>query len=236
MTGSTPPPTPPLSVLLDPGDAGQVRYATRPTAGPLAWLVLIALIGAAAALGYVVPGGGIGGAIAAGIGAGVVLGGLYATGHLDRHRVCDNALVLGLTPWPGGQPYIIPWSAVDPHSLTLHRPANRPGRPAAEMGSRGARLAAYSTQAVSLLGLHPDLAHPTRRHRTRFARELLATRTPQQIANDPPKIRWVMGTRHPEPLLRAIEEALTRRRDDAAGIADRALAQPVAGGHPQPGR
>jgi hypothetical protein len=26
----------------------------------------------------------------------------------EKHRVCQNALVLGLTPWPGGQPYVTP--------------------------------------------------------------------------------------------------------------------------------
>ena len=232
MTPSTPAP----SVLLDPGDAGRVLYSTRPSAGPLAWLALLALLGAAAVLGAVVPGGGLGGAIAATIGAGLILGGLFTIGSLDHHRVCQNALVLGLSPWPGGQPYVIPWSAVDPRSLTLHRPANRPGRPATEMGSRGARMAVYSTRAVSLLGLHPDLAHPTRRHRTRFALELLARRTSQQLAGDPPVIRWVMGIRDPEPLLRAIEEALIQHRDDAAGIADRALAAPMSGGYPASGR
>ena len=30
-------PTSPPSLLLEPGDAGRVLYATRPTAGPLAW-------------------------------------------------------------------------------------------------------------------------------------------------------------------------------------------------------
>lgn len=223
------------SLLLEPGDAGRVLYATRPTAGPLAWLVLVALLGAAAAVGLVAPGGGLAGAIATALGATTILGGLFALGHLDQHRVCENALVLGLTPWPGGQPYVIPWTAVDPHSLTLHRPANRPGRSAAEMGSRGARMAVYSTRAVSVLGLHPDMAHPKRRHRTMFARQVLAARTPQQLADDPPMIRWVMGTRHPEPLLRAIEGALSRHRDDAAGIADAALAEPMAGGHAPPG-
>jgi hypothetical protein len=229
-------PAPPPSLLLDPDDAGRVLYATRPTAGPLAWLVLVALLTGAAVVGAVTPEGGLGSAIGTTLGATTILGGLFALGRLDHHRVCEHALVLGLNPWPGGQPYVIPWTAVDPHSLALHRPANRPGRPAAEMGSRGARMAVYSTRAVSVLGLHPDLAHPKRRHSPlSLAREMLGTRTPQQLADDPPMIRWVMGTRHPEPLLRAIEDALSRHRDDAAGIADAALAEPMAGGHPPPG-
>jgi hypothetical protein len=231
MTSPTPPAKPP-SLLLESGDVGRVLYSTRPTAGPLAWLMLLTLLAGAAVIGAVVPGGGPGGAIAAALGATAILGTMFVGGPLDHHRVCENALVLGMNPWPGGQPYIIPWSTVDPNSLTLHRPANRMGRPAGEVGARGTRMAVYSTRAVSLLGLHPDLAHPTRRNRTQLARNLLATRTPQQIADEPPLIRWVMGTRHPEPLLRAIEDVLTRHRDDANGIADRALAHPMAGGFP----
>jgi hypothetical protein len=220
-------------VLLGVEDAGRTLYSARPTPGARAWAVLVLLVLGGGLLVYALAPDrspllfGLGA-----LGTGVVLGALFASGPLDHHRVCEHALVLGPSPWPGGEGYVIPWSTVPPESVTLHAPLNRPGRAGAEMGSRGARAAVYSTKGVSVVGLHADLAHPRRRLHSRSAHELLRGRTPADLEQNPPRTRWVMGVRDPEPLLRAIEQAMTQHHHDAVGIADRALANPMSGGHP----
>jgi len=218
-------------VLMQPEDAGAVVYSTRSVPGPRAVLLVAVLVVAVWTVLLFVPESGPMQATVATSFLLVFLLLLFGAGMLDHHRVCENALVLGLAPWPGGQAYVIPWSTVSPDSLTLHKPLNRPGRPAAETGSRGARTAVYSTRGVSLAGLHADLAHPRRRVRSATARELLRMTTPEQLEQNPPRIRWVMGARDPERLLRAIESAMVRHRPEAEGSAERAIAHPVSGGH-----
>ncbi|HEY0474122.1 MAG TPA: hypothetical protein VGD34_20775 [Kribbella sp.] len=220
-------------VLLSVADAGQELYSVRPKPGPIAWLVFVGLLALAFLMGWLAPASGLVGGFAALAGAVVILVPLFGVGMLEKHRVCENALVLGLTPWPGGEPYVIPWSTVPPDSLLLHDPATRAGAGAAgQSGARGTRMAIFSRKAVSLVGLHHDLAHPRRRQTTEFARQVLARVTPEELALRPPLVSWAMGVRKPEPLLRAIEAALVRFRPEAAGSADHALAHPVHGPRP----
>jgi hypothetical protein len=93
-------------------------------------------------------------------------------------------------------------------------------------------MAIFSRKAVSVVGLHHDLAHPRRRESSVFARALLARVTPEELALRPPLVNWAMGVRDPEPLLRAIEAALSKHRPEAVGSADHALAHPVHGPRP----
>jgi hypothetical protein len=225
--------TSPSPVLLSVEEAGRELYSVRPKPGPIAWLVFLGLLGIAFLLGWLAPDSGLAGGVAALIGGIVILVPLFGVGMLEKHRVCENALVLGLTPWPGGQPYVIPWSTVPPDSMLLHDPATRGGSGAAgQSGARGTRMAIFSRKAVSVVGLHHDLAHPRRRERSVFARALLARVTPEELAARPPLVNWAMGVRNPEPLLRAIEGALTKHYPAAVGAADHALAHPVHGPRP----
>ena len=227
MTPQCPP------VLLSIADAGQELYSVRSKPGRIAWLVFAGLLVVSFLMGWLAPDSGIVGAFAALIGGFLIMGSLFLSGLLDKHRVCENALVLGLTPWPGGQPYVIPWSTVPVDSLLLHDPANKVGSEGAgRNGARGTRMAVYSRKAVSVVGLHHDLAHPRRRQTSGFARQLLARVTPEELAQRPPLVNWAMGVRDPEPLLRAIEAAMARHDPRAAGIADHALAHPVHGPRP----
>ncbi|HEY0693605.1 MAG TPA: hypothetical protein VGD71_31760 [Kribbella sp.] len=220
-------------VLLSVEEAGQELYSVRPKPGPVAWVVFVGLLVLVFLAGWVAPDSGLIGGIAALIGGLVILTPLLAVGMLEKHRVCENALVLGLTPWPGGQPYVIPWSTVPPDSMLLHDPATKAGTGAAgQSGARSTRMAVFSRKAVSVVGLHHDLAHPRRRQTSAFARQLLARVTPEELALRPPLVSWAMGVRNPEPLLRAIEAAMVRQHPEAAGAADLALAHPVHGPRP----
>jgi hypothetical protein len=225
MTGRAP-------VLLSVEEAGRELYSVRPKPGSIALLAFVGLLVIAFLLGWVAPDSGLIGGFAALAGAVVILVPLFGVGMLDKHRVCENALVLGLTPWPGGQPYVIPWSTVPADSLLVHDPATKAGTPG-QNGARGTRMAVFSRKAVSLVGLHHDLAHPGRRQTSDFARQILARVTPEELALRPPLVPWTMGVRRPEPLLRAIEAALVRVRPEAVGAADHALAHPVHGPRPE---
>jgi hypothetical protein len=217
------------SILLLPDDAGREIYRVRPVPGPLAWLVLAAAVGAGGVAGRFAAGGSPATAAGGAAGIAVLFGLLYLAGYLNCHRVCENALVLGLAPWPGGEPYVIPWTTVDPATLTVHQPLTRPGSSPGEPGERGVRAAFYSRRGVSVGGLHADLAHPRRRSTVPAAAELLAryTRDPGQGL---PATRWVMGVRDPEPLVRAIASVLSARGLADADLAERVLASPVSGG------
>ncbi|MDX6250110.1 MAG: hypothetical protein QOF10_3470, partial [Kribbellaceae bacterium] len=154
-------------VLLSVEEAGRELYSVRPKPGPIAWLVFVGLLASAFLLDWVAPDSGLIGGFAALAGALVIGAPLFGVGMLDKHRVCENALVLGLTPWPGGQPDVIPWSTVPADSLLVHDPATGAGTPG-QNGARGTRMAVFSRKAVSLVGLHHDLAHPRRRQTSDF--------------------------------------------------------------------
>jgi hypothetical protein len=103
-----------------------------------------------------------------------------------------------------------------------------------------------SRYQVTFRGLHPVIAGP--RWRFRGSTNTLTgvpsrleglmhnwallttdpTFGPAVTARGVPAIRWFIGTDHPEPLLRALEAAMTAAGiPGAAGLADRALASPV---------
>lgn len=231
---SDPPPGPAVgpaaAFLLQPQDAGRELFRVRPVPGPGAWTAYGVAVTAGGLAGGFAAGGSTATAVAGALGIALLFGLLYLVGFLECHRVCEHALVLGLTPWPGGEPYVIPWATVDPATLTVHRPLTRPGAPAGEPGERGIRAAAYSRRGVSLGGLYADLAHPRRRTTSPTARALLARYADDPARHGLPATRWIMGVRDPEPLVRAIVTALAAHGRVDAGLADRVLACPVRGG------
>jgi hypothetical protein len=159
---------------------------------------------------------------------GPYVGMILFSGYLEKHRVCEHALVLGLTPWPRSRPFVIPWSTIAPESLVLHDPSLKLGVDTTTvLHPRAARLATYSRRSVSLVGLHPDLAHPRRRRWSPIAERFRAA--PDGALPPEFLVRWAMAVRDPEPLLRAIEAAMVASGADARGIAQHALDHPVHG-------
>ena len=151
------------SPFLEPGQLGSRRFAVRPIPGPrFLGIVLLSTI-AAAVLGLSVLDGGVSGAVGGAVGLLIVHGAVIGSGLIEQHRVHDRGLQLGPT-FAGTTPFVIPWSTVDPSSLQVHRRANLVGGRYGPNGlSSNLRMAAYSTSAVSVTGLLPQLASPRRR-------------------------------------------------------------------------
>ena len=90
-------------------------------------------------------------------------------------------------------------------------------------------MAAYSTSAVSVTGLLPQLASARRRKKLLGRLGITSTALWGEVPlPEAPTVRWLMGVRDPEPLARAVEAALVAAgHPGAQGAADRALAHPV---------
>lgn len=226
---SRPQPAEASTWLMRPEDAGAELFRVRPAPEPIAWLSLAGLIALGGVLGLLPPERSAWTVLSGSLTAALLFGLLFGAGFLQLHRVCVNALVLGASPFPGGTPYVIPWESVRPGSLCVHDPAVGLRGTAGPTGDRGTRMAIYSGKAVSLQGLVADLAGPRLRERSATALRLLAVRSAQELEQDPPLTRWVLGVRDPEPLTRAIEAALVARGLAEPGLADRALRDRVAG-------
>ena len=217
--------------LMRPEDAGAELFRVRPLPGPMAWVALTGLTALGGVLGLLPPERSLGTVISGALVSAVLFLLLFGAGYLELHRVCENALVVGLSPVPGGVPYMIPWESVRPGSIRVHDPAVGFRGAAGPAGGRGTRMAMYSSRAVSLEGLVADLAGPRLREMGPVAR-LLEDRSAAALEQDPPLTRWVMGVRDPEPLVRAVEAALVARGLAEAGLADQALASPLEGPGP----
>ena len=158
---------------------GRLVYGVRPTPTARVWVVGVALGIGALGLGAVAPPRTWWTALAALAGYVVAVGLIAASGFLDRHRVHEDAVLLGTT-WPGATPFVVPVSSIDPGSLVVHERANQVNRRLHMNGTPTMRMAIYSTRAVSFVGLGP--------------------------AGGP--ARWVLGVRDPEPLVAALVAVL----------------------------
>ncbi|GII97496.1 hypothetical protein [Sinosporangium siamense] len=212
-------------LLLDPADAGAPRYTERPMpswkAVAVAFLFLAAIYAPTAAADSPA-----GAALATGAAA-VFLVVLFGVGMLEKHRVCERALLLGPT-WPGAVPYVVPLVSIDPASVRLHYRANFMGRRLGRQGTPNLRMGVFSTIAISFTALHPLAAHPRRRHRIGS----LYTEPLMRYGNapSPPVIKelWVLATRRPDRLLQALEAALVDAGvPGARGLAERELRAPL---------
>ncbi len=213
-------------ILLQPEDAGRQLYAERPLPSWRALVVFLLLLLALYAL-LVRLFDSVPGAAATTAGAALVLAVLFGAAMLDRHRVCERALLLGPT-LPRAVPYVVPLTTIDPASVRLHHRANLIGRRLRQQGTPNLRMAPYATVAVSFTGLHPSAAHPRRRQgaASLYTEPLLQYEsTPfTRIVTE----RWVLATSHPDRLLRALERALAGAgMPGAEGLAERELRNPV---------
>lgn len=202
-------------------DAGRLRYSQRqwPTLG--AALVLLGVLLLLTALGAV--GGGATGALAGLFGGAAVLLALAGSGLVERHRVYDRALVLGPT-WPGATPYVVPLESIDLATVRLWSRANLYTRSQPTPTASARRNAIYTTMAITFDGLAPVAANAKTRPR---AMDIVArvTGAGATEAGGRPTDTWFLGTRSPEPLLRAVEAALSDLgHAEALGLADRVLA------------
>jgi hypothetical protein len=220
-------------LLLDPVDAGPTLHDERLWPGPLGWAVLLGI--PVLAFLALLPRDGLALAVAGAVGAGIVTLGLAASGALLHNRVHRWAMVLGVSR-PAARPYVVPWSTVDPSRVRLHHRANFIARRLRTQSSPVLRVAAFTTVAVTLTGLRPELAHPEKRltllrrlglpgiDAETELREARATHDGWNLLT----ATWVIGTRDPERLLTAIEDALVASgHPEARGLAARELARPV---------
>jgi hypothetical protein len=213
-------------VLLQPEEAGRQVFAQRPL--PSVWAVAIAVLLLLAFYAVVAALlDSAGGAATATGGAALVVVLLFASGMIEKHRVCERALLHGPT-LPRSVPYVVPVTTIDPGSVRLHHRANFITRRLRQQGTANLRMAPYATKAVSFRGLDPLAAHPRRRQRAPavFAEPLL------RYENAPvtPVVteRWVLATHRPDLLLRAIEQVLVDAGiPGSRGLADRELRNPV---------
>ncbi|AYY14561.1 hypothetical protein EF847_19545 [Actinobacteria bacterium YIM 96077] len=220
------------SYVFDEHAAGRLRYQEHHRPGPIALVVLVVAPG-------VVPVIFRDDVTSIGIGLfyyGVALFFLvllYLSGWMNRIKVYDHAVVLD-TAWPGGAPYVIPLSTIDPGRVRYHRRANFIGRRMGQ-GKRHVRTGPYASQAITFDGLSPRVA----RRRASDVPEAQAdrvrpgARTVQVDGGDGQTLdleveTWVVATGTPRRLLRALEQALVDAgRPEAAGMAERLLADPV---------
>jgi hypothetical protein len=213
-------------ILLQPEDAGRQLYAERPL--PSWWalaVVVLALLAVYALLLRLFDS--TLGAAATTAGAALFVALLFGTAMLDQHRVCERALLLGPT-LPRALPYVVPLTTIDPASVRLHHRANFITRRLRQQGTPNLRMAPFATVAVSFTGLHPSAAHPRRRAEAAslYTEPLLAYENTAftRVVTE----RWVLATRHPDRLLRALEQALDGAGlPGAAGLAERELRNPI---------
>ena len=210
-------------LLLDASEAGPLRWSQRVLPGPVPALSMLAVLAVSSALFYVFEGPT--GPIAV-LGLAVPLAALVGLHALEVYRVHDHALVVGMQ---GRRmiPFVVPWETVDPELVRLHTRANFVARRIGVNTRRNVRQPPWSRTAVSVVGLGPDYASP----RLRAAKLPLVRRqlaSGQQPLMPLPLAPWYLGTRKPEPLLRALEAALVEAGQKGAhGLADRCLAAPV---------
>jgi hypothetical protein len=207
--------------------AGRERFAVRPSPGWGFLVVVVVTTALGYGLAYLAPERSPVLAIAGAIGVLLVHLGVAGAGLLEKHRVCEHALVLGPT-WPGATPYVVPLTSIDPTSIRLHHRANFLGRRLGGPGARNIRMAVFCTKAVTFTGLHYELAHDRLHRSSPLAVEAHRRPMYDNVPAPPtPSITWALGVRDPQPILRAIEQALVDARQPAAGVSERQLSNPV---------
>ena len=213
-----------LVALADQGheDMGAVRAVFRAWPGNVFWVVAAVTVLAATGLALLTPDPADRPWLAALAGGTFLVwsGVFVAVGVVERHRVCEHGLVLGSRT---RSRYVVPWSSVDPGRVRVVRRSNFVAR-LADMppSSPHYRVGMVSGTALALNGL--DSAVDGWRHVPGIL-EVTDARTPGSRWRRTPFVWWLLGTRRPEDLVRAIEDAMVADGYDAHGLADRALAQ-----------
>lgn len=202
-------------------DMGAVRAVFRPWPGTTAWVVMAALVATVVVGGVLAPDPVTRMVILLG-GATVpfFLGLFVAAGAADRIRVCDRGLVLGLRT---RSRYVVPWSTVDPGRVRVVDHVGLVGRlPYAAPSSPHYRLGVFTTRALALNGLDSALGGWWS---VPGMLEVTDALEPGSRVRRTPFVWWLLGTRRPEALARAVEEAMVADGYAAAGLAERACAQ-----------
>lgn len=206
------------STVVQPG---RQLFATRPWPSLGFYLVTLGVLAAGFGLGMLAPERNPWYGVAGLIGIGVFWLAFTMAGLVERHRVHEDAVVLGAT-LPGFRPYVIPLTSINPTSVTVHRRANLINRRLHQNGQPNMRMAFYSTTAVSFTGLHFEAARPGVSAITAIGRRATSMLLAGDLRNVP-NSRWVLGVRDPRPLLEALEAALVEAGQSQPGLATHAL-------------
>ena len=209
-------------------------YATRPWPGWRFYLLTVVALGVGFALGMLDPSHNPAYGGAGALGMATVWFGLALSGLVERHRVHDNAVVLGAT-LPGMKPYVVPIDSIRPDTLTVHHRANLINRRLHQNGQPPMRMAFYSTRAVSFIGLNYEAAQPAASHATRIGRRTAELLLAGDRTNAPIS-RWVCGVRNPRGLVEALEQVLVAHGAVQPGLAARVVAAPVVEPSGEPAR
>jgi hypothetical protein len=207
--------------------AGRELFAVRPRPGWGYLAIVLVTIALGYGLAYLAPERSPVLAIAGAVGVLLVHLGVAGSGLLEKHRVCEHALVLGPT-LPGTTPYVVPLSSIDPQSIRLHHRANYLGRRLGGLGARNLRMAVYSTKAVTFSGLHCELANEKLRRSSPLTMQAQQRPRYDNVPAPPaPSITWALGVRDPQPLLLALEQALVDSGQPAGGVSEQQLRDPI---------
>lgn|GEM_PF-2938222 len=145
---------------------------------------------------------------------------VVAVGLIERHRVCEHGLVVGFKT---RSRYVIPWSTLDPGRVRAVGRVNLIGRnrdvPAS---SPHYRLGFATGTSLALNGLDSAVAGWLH---VPGVLEVTEPTTPGSRWRRTPFVWWQLGTRRPERLARAIEEAMVADGFAAHGLAARAMDQ-----------
>ena len=130
---------------------------------------------------------------------------------LERHRVCEHGLVLGLRK---RGPFVVPWESVDPGRVRIGWNAAFMARhPEIPQTTSRHRVGVFSSRGLVINGLDTS-------SRSRFS--TLDPLGSAQGRAATPFGWWFLGTRRPGALAAAIEEAMVADGFDAQGLAQRA--------------
>ena len=198
-------------------DMGQVRAVFRSWPGNIFWMMAAVLVLPFVALAVFQSDPLAGLTAACTFGFFIVL--LIGAGVLERHRVCEHGLVVGMRT---KSLFVIPWSTVDPGRVRVVCRSNLLGRfPGRSSSSPHMRHGVASGTALALNGLDTALGG----WRQLPGVQVSDAVRPGSRVRRTPFVLWYLGTRRPERLARAIEDAMVADGYPARGLAARAVAQ-----------
>jgi len=207
---------------LDHRDMGEVRAVFRAWPGTVFWVVSAVVVLAMPALAMLTPNPDDRlwlALLMTGVWLFWVLV-LAGVGLIERHRVCEHGLVLG---WRTRSRYVVPWSSLDPGRVRVVRRSNLLSRiPGMPPSSPHYRVGMVSGTALALNGFDSAVEGWLQ---VPGMLEVTDARSPGSRWRRTPFVWWFLGTRRPERLVRAIEDAMVADGYPAQGMADRALAQ-----------